>query len=49
MEGGAGARSGQNCCGTNPALGASWLLKADVPGDDGGLALLLALSELAPA
>lgn len=46
---GVGAESGQSCCGTNPVPGASWLVKADLVGNDGGLALLLALWELAPA
>lgn len=46
---GVGGESGQSCCGTNPVPGASWLLKADLVGSDGGLALLLALWELAPA
>lgn len=40
---GVGVGSGQSYCGTNPVWGASWLLKADLLGNDDGLALLLAL------
>lgn len=40
---GVGAGSGQSCWGTDPALGASWLLKADLLGDGGGFVLLLGL------